>query len=196
MRDRTEDAEGPEGDDAPTTQRSKTTVQFEHKAVGVAIKLVSSVPGILDDIPIARYNKIHPNDPEPADWGIEKIREYEKLCMDFLYDTTKIKMTAMDSVAFAAATRCYICDEPFDYNSKEQGDSKVRDHDHISGDYRGAAHSSCNLKKCRQRRIPIFFHNLRGYDEHILIPALGKHKDYKLKIIGQTMEKYLMIAFG
>ena len=72
----------------------------------------------------------------------------------------------------------------------------MRDHDHISGAYRGAAHSRCNLLKRRQRKIPIFFHNLRGYDEHILIPALGKHKDHKLRIIGQTMEKYLMIEFG
>jgi hypothetical protein len=39
----------------------------------------------------------------------------------------------------------------------------------------------------------MFFHNLRGYDEHILLPALGTHKDQKLLIIGQTMEKYLMV---
>ena len=149
------------------------------------------MPGVLDDLPYETYTG-----PEPADWLLEKLIEYEEQCTDFLFDTTKIKMTAVDSVAFAAATHCYICDGAFDEDSKKKGDAKVRDHDHISGDYRGAAHSRCNLLKRQQRKIPVFFHNLRGYDEHILIPALGKHKDRKLRIIGQTMEKYMMIEFG
>ena len=103
-------------------------------------------------------------------------------------------MTAMDEVHFNGARKCYICDGEFD--DGRRGTTKVRDHDHISGAFRGAAHSKCNLLKRQQRKIPVFFHNLRGYDEHILIPALGKYKDRKLHIIGQTMEKYMMIEFG
>ena len=47
---------------------------------------------------------------------------------------------------------------------------KVIDHDHITGKYRGAAHSSCNLKlriDPDKIKIPVFFHNLRGYDAHL-----------------------------
>ena len=39
---------------------------------------------------------------------------------------------------------------------------KVRDHDHWTGTYRGAAHAVCNLKLKPNFRIPVFFHNLSG----------------------------------
>ena len=36
---------------------------------------------------------------------------------------------------------------------------KVRDHDHYTGKYRGAAHSICNLRYSNQKVIPVLFHN-------------------------------------
>ena len=81
-------------------------------------------------------------------------------------------------------------------NSEKKGDQKVRDHDHISGAYRGAAHSKCNLLKRRQRKIPVFLHNFRGYDSHLIVAALGKLKGHDLKVIGQTTEKYLQLEFS
>ena len=39
---------------------------------------------------------------------------------------------------------------------------KVRDHDHWTGEYRGAAHSGCNIALRKTRKIPVLFHNLTG----------------------------------
>ena len=39
---------------------------------------------------------------------------------------------------------------------------KVRDHDHWTGQYRGAAHRGCNIALRKTRKIPVFFHNLSG----------------------------------
>jgi putative heme iron utilization protein len=49
---------------------------------------------------------------------------------------------------------------------------KVRDHCHISGYYRGPAHSSCNGKlkiEFNKTKIPLICHNFRGYDSHLLM---------------------------
>ena len=40
------------------------------------------------------------------------------------------------------AHRCYLCNKDFNDTDKEL--TKVRDHDHYTGIYRGAAHSCCN----------------------------------------------------
>ncbi|XP_065667943.1 uncharacterized protein LOC136088191 [Hydra vulgaris] len=52
---------------------------------------------------------------------------------------------------FDAATEYHIC-------GKDLDNDKVRDHCHITGKYRGAAHNSCNLKY----KIPDFFPKLSG----------------------------------
>ena len=41
--------------------------------------------------------------------------------------------------------------------------------DHMTGKYRGAAHNECNFKlklNPKTMPIPVFFHNLKGYDGH------------------------------
>ena len=53
----------------------------------------------------------------------------------------------------------------------------VRDHDHMTGRYRGAAHNECNFKlKLSPKTAPIqvLFHNLKGYDGHLLMQAMTR----------------------
>ena len=44
-------------------------------------------------------------------------------------------------------------------DNKYLEDEKVRDHCHYTGEYRGAAHSICNLKYSVPGKIPIVFHD-------------------------------------
>jgi hypothetical protein len=165
-------------------------VYQEHKPISVGIKLVSAVPGILDKIPYETHTGT-----DVTEWLLQRLLGYQEMCVKFLFDEKRMIFTANDCAAHVAARTCYICEKPFDISGKK-GDQKVRDHDHVSGAYRGAAHSSCNLLKRRQRKIPVFFHNFRGYDSHLIVSALGTHKDQKLSVIAQTMEKYLQLQFG
>ena len=48
-------------------------------------------------------------------------------------------MTVHDKSVYDNSTPCHICNE-------ELGKDKVRDHYHLSGKFRGAAHEVCNLK--------------------------------------------------
>ncbi|KYM84755.1 hypothetical protein ALC53_05068, partial [Atta colombica] len=60
--------------------------------------------------------------------------------------------------AYRSATRCHICEKSFVPN-----DTRVRDH--LTGRYRGSAHSNYNLNSFY---IPIIFHNLSGYAHFII----------------------------
>ena len=40
----------------------------------------------------------------------------------------------------------YTCKEIFDITNMKKKNCKVRDHCHYTGEYRGTAHSICNLK--------------------------------------------------
>ena len=73
-----------------------------------------------------------------------------------------------------------------------RGDS-VRDHCHITGEYRGAAHNACNLKlrlNPKTTSIPVVFHNLRDYDSHLLMQAISKVEG-RVSCIPNNTEKYI-----
>ena len=54
-------------------------------------------------------------------------------------------------------------------SNEELGEHKVRDHCHLSGKFKGAAHEACNLKYKVPKFFPVVFHNCSGYDSHLFI---------------------------
>ena len=74
----------------------------------------------------------------------------------------------------------------------------VKDHCHITGKYRGAAHNSCNFKlriKPKTDQIPVVFHNLRGYDAHHLMQAMSQLQR-EVKCVANNIEKYITFSVG
>ena len=53
-------------------------------------------------------------------------------------------------------------------------DVHVRDHCHITGKYRGSAHQDCNINYRLTDKIPVIFHNLKGYDSHFIIQTINE----------------------
>ena len=53
-------------------------------------------------------------------------------------------------------------------------DIRVRDHCHITGKYRGSAHQDCNINYRLTDKIPVIFHNLKGYDNHFITETIGE----------------------
>jgi hypothetical protein len=70
---------------------------------------------------------------------------------------------------------------------------KVADHDHLTGQFQGAAHSICNLNHKVPKFIPIFFHDLSGYDAHLFIKEFGED-DGDIRLIPNTEEKYISFS--
>ncbi|KAG5342008.1 DPOM polymerase, partial [Acromyrmex heyeri] len=84
----------------------------------------------------------------------------------------------------SSATRCHICEKSF-----ASDDTRVRDHCHLIGRYRGPAHSNLNYKNSFY--IPVVFHNLSGYDAHFIIKEIATAYDGHVDILPITKEKYI-----
>ena len=84
---------------------------------------------------------------------------------------------------------CWIC-------LKEITDNKLRDHCHITGKFRGAAHKDCNLKLRIPKKLPIIFHDLEGYDGHFIIRELNNFNNINIQEIPKSTEKYMSIIIN
>ena len=67
---------------------------------------------------------------------------------------------------------------------------EVRDHCHLTGFYRGVAHSKCNINVTQHQSIfiPFIFHNFSNYDCHMFFKKLVVKKKDKVdfEIIPKT----------
>ena len=70
-----------------------------------------------------------------------------------------------DKLIYDNSIPCHICD-------RELGEDTVRDHFHLSGKFRGAAHEVCNLKYKVPQFFPVVFDNLSVFDSHLFIKTL------------------------
>ena len=72
-----------------------------------------------------------------------------------------------------------------------------RDNCRRTGCFRGAAHSCCNINFYSNRYVPVVFHNLRGYDSHLIIKELYKlYPDKDLSVIPNSYEKFTTFKLG
>ena len=101
-----------------------------------------------------------------------------------------MNFTQEDETVHNQTTQCHICGE------KMETQDKVWDHCHLTGKYRGPAHYKCNLAFKYSKYIPVFFHNLEGYDSHLLMQDLGKYKDKRLSYIAKNIENYISFTLG
>ena len=91
---------------------------------------------------------------------------------------------------FNQSDSCHICGIKY-----KPCDIKVRDHCHITGKYRGSAHQKCNINYKLTEKIPVTFHNLRGYDSYFIMQEIGKFKR-KINVIPNNMERCMSFMIG
>ena len=110
-----------------------------------------------------------------------------------------MKMTQVDETNFQQAIECHICNKKYTAKGK-----RVRDHCHVTGKYCGSVHESFNLNFGLTDKIPVIFHNLRGYDSHITTQQIGQitknhkynNKEISINAIPNNMEKYMAFMLG
>ena len=110
---------------------------------------------------------------------LEKLKEFQK---------TPMNLSNEEKMHHKKATTCYVCNCDFTAENR-----KVRDHCHVLGNYRGASCNMCNLAMKMTKTIPVIFHNLKGYDSHLLLPELGKFNK-RISIIPNNMQTYMSFS--
>lgn len=129
--------------------------------------------------------------PNAALKFLEDIRRAEIEIKDKLMKRSKkLIMRDDDEAQFQSQSVCHIC-------KNELNDDRVRDHCHITGKYRGAAHNKCNFRLRINPKIPVFFHNLEKYDAHLIMQRIGEISTSEaLNCIPHNTENYLAFNLG
>ena len=187
----------------PNNNKSYTEAYQKHTDCGYGYKLVCCY----DD----KYSK-----PTKTYRGEKAVYKFMEAMLDEVKYCKKVakkefnkplRMMKDDEEKFQKAEECHICNKK--YSDK---DIQVRDHCHITGKYRGSAHQECNLKlrvNPEEVKIPVIFHNLRGYDSHFIMQEIGaivKNHAYtnkkgekcqmNINAIPNNMEKYMAFMLG
>ena len=97
-------------------------------------------------------------------------------------------MSTNDEERFQLSNKRWICDKLFNV-----GDDKIRDHCHVTGKYRGSAQWSCNVNIKFTKNIPVMFHNLSGYDSHLIMQEINRF-DVKINVIPNGLDKYMVLT--
>lgn len=161
-----------------TKKPKKTTAYQEHVAYSAGYYLHCNF-----DESMSYYNSNRGKNC--IEWFISEMHRIACDLAPILRKNTPLRMTSEDEERFQNTHICHICE-------KSVLKDKVRDHCHLTGKYRGAAHSECNILYESSKTIPIIFHNLSGYDSHFFIREISKKK-YKgdISIIPVNDQNYI-----
>ena len=70
--------------------------------------------------------------------------------------------------------------------------TKIRDHCHFTGKYRGVVNSMCNLKYKVPKNIAVIFHNGSIYDNHLIIRQISKDLMVILSVLVKILKNILL----
>src|ERR1043165_4887301 len=99
----------------------------------------------------------------------------------------RIIFSKTEKRCFDEAVNCHIC-------GGKVGEDRVRDHCHLTGKFRGAAHNDCNLNYKVPKFFPVLFHNLSAYDSHLFVKKLRGENGEKFNCIPCNEEKYISFS--
>ena len=168
---------------------NKTTNIYKQNPILNGYHIVSE----LEDVLKSDYYKF-PLGYDNVDWFVDEIIKLENKMAFFFKNTKKdIIMTDYDEEEYRNDNVCRFCEKFIESD-------KVRDYCHLTGKYRGPAHSKCNNNVTQKQSnfIPFIFHNFSNYDCHMFFKKLVDKKKDKVDfdIIPKTNEEYISVTYG
>ena len=109
--------------------------------------------------------------------------EESKYCSEVMkkYSKKELVVTRKENEHFQNPIKHWIYD-----NTYGDRNVKVRDHCHITGKYRGSTHRDCNINFKLNHKITIVFHNLKDFDDHLMMQELGQF-NIKINVISNRL---------
>ena len=146
----------------------------------------------LEDVLKSGYYK-SPLGYNNVDWFVDEVIKLEiKLALYFKNTKKDIIMIDEDEEDYRNNNSCRFCEKNIESD-------KVRDHCHLTGKYRGPAHSECKINVTQQQSnfILFIFHNFSKYDCHMFFKNLVDKKNDKVDfdIIPKTNEEYKSVTY-
>ena len=89
-----------------------------------------------------------------------------------------------------SSNKYWICNKLF-----VAGDSKARDHDHVTRKFRGSARLSDSINLRLTKKVLVVSHSLRCYDSHFIMQKNGKFY-VKINVIPNRLEDSLSVSFN
>ena len=137
---------------------------------------------------------------------IKDIEEYALYSYRLTQQNKKnIIMSEEQKMNHKKATICFECKKSFSqYEKVEKGQkmnplTKVKHHDHITGEFISSLCYECNINLQYKKFIPVYIHNLKGYDSHLFVSSLFKYgyqhnKSDNISCIPNNEEKYISFS--
>ena len=136
-----------------------------------------------------------------VEWLINEMLEIESYMKTYFKNELEI---ILDTIPESYdQTNCWFFEKKIKPKEVEEN-PVVEDHCHLTGKFRGLAHSNCNLntRKAHTSFVPILFHKLSGYDCHLIFEKLvnmATRKNIKINendIITKSSENYISGKIG
>ena len=125
---------------------------------------------------------------------LDAVKKWTHEIYERFRDKKPLALTSEEEYLYQEATKCWICGKSFQYEKEAWKEWKVRDHDHFTGEFRGAAHNKCNLRIQDRLVIPVIAHNLSKYDLKLFIRDLMKYTDGKPNAIAKSSEEFIAVS--
>eukprot|EP00733_Pompholyxophrys_punicea_P000062 Pompholyxophrys_punicea_v1_NODE_8_length_8388_cov_12.748020.p1 type:complete len:997 gc:universal NODE_8_length_8388_cov_12.748020:3285-6275(+) len=172
-------------DNSSDPNTSSTTRTHHHVSTGYCLNVVAA-EGVHNPFGLTLHSG-----QDVAPHFLQQVQSMENDIMDLYKNKNQhpIAMTPENNQHYTLTTICVYC------QGEIKPGEKVRDHCHLTGIYRGAAHSNCNLTARTPTYIPCLFHNLKNYDAHFILNAIGKDTG-RVSCIANNEEKYISFTIN